>query len=267
MKPSPLQELSKIEARIRAASEVSLFLDFDGTLAPLELDPAAVLLPAPVRETLARLARTPLVTTIISGRAVSDLKPRVGVEGLIYAGNHGLEISGPRMRFIEPEAAARRPELEQLTGRLLQKLQNVPGVLVEFKALSTTVHYRGAPVERVSAIKNTIRAVTAPVSASFMVRSSKMALEILPRTAWNKGAAALWINECLDHGNNLSIFLGDDATDEDAFRALPDGITVRVSDAGEVRATSARYRLPDPLAVHEFLTWLEEHANNGTLEY
>lgn len=252
---------SEIESRIRAASGVLLFLDFDGTLAPLEVDPAAARIGAATRQTLSQLAANErIVMTIISGRAISDLLPRITLPGLIYAGNHGLEICGRQLSFIEPVAAARREDLRELTGRLAVDLEGFAGVLVENKGLTATVHYRNAAGRDVAGIEDTVRALTSPVAAKFAVRSGKKVFEIVPRTNWHKGAAALWIKRRLNPGNALPIYLGDDATDEDAFRALPDGITVKVGEAGDPAATSARYRVPDPPSVHEFLTWLTTHV-------
>ncbi len=258
MNQSLLRDLSDIEARIRAAARISLFLDFDGTLVPLQHDPAAAWLGEPTRKTLSRIAGSErIVTTIISGRSVPDLVLRIGLEDLVYAGNHGLDICGRRLRFTDPAAAARREELKQLSDRLATKLGNIAGALVEYKGLTTTVHYRCAAIRDIARIEGLVRAMASPAAASMVVRSGKLAFEILPRTGWHKGAAALWINQRLDHGNALSIYLGDDTTDEDAFRALPDGITVKVGDS---TVTSARYHLADPCAVHEFLRWVAKHV-------
>jgi trehalose-phosphatase len=265
MNQSLFQELSKIEDRIRTAARISLFLDFDGTLVPLQQDPSAARLDAPARESLSRIAGNEhIATTIISGRAVADLLLRIGIEGLVYAGNHGLEICGRQLRFIEPAAAARREDLRQLSGQIAAEFGNIAGVLVEYKGLTTSVHYRGAAVRELARIESTVRALASPAAESFVVRSGKMAFEIVPRTSWHKGAAALWINQSLDHGNILSIYLGDDTTDEDAFRALPDQITVKV---GNSAITSARYHLANPSAVHEFLTWLAKHVPARTPRY
>ena len=258
MNQSLFQNLPSIEARISRADRVSLFLDFDGTLVPLQQDPAAAQLDTPTRETLSRIAHNArIVTAIISGRTVSDLQLRIGLRGLVYAGNHGLEISGRQLSFIEPAAAARREELRQLSGRLATKLGNIAGVLVEYKGLTASVHYRGVAAREVAKVEGTVSALASSAAASFVVRSGKMAFEIVPRTGWHKGTAALWINQSLDDGNGLSIYLGDDTTDEDAFRALTDGITVKV---GNSTITSAGYHLADPCAVHEFLEWLAKHA-------
>ena len=250
------QHFIEVEPLIQTAGRISVFLDYDGTLVPFVQNPAKAQLDEQIRETLARISRKRLVTvTIISGRSVSDIHSRVGLEGVTYAGNHGLEICGNGFNFIEPTAAAVRQQLAQLSRKLAAVLRDIDGTVVEYKGLTTTIHYRQAAMREVGKIESAVQAEVAGAN-SFRTASSKMAIEVVPRTGWHKGKAAIWINERLG-GTPLSVYLGDDETDEDAFRVLPDGITVRV---GSCAATSARYRVADAPAVHEFLTWLVDHV-------
>lgn len=258
MCPSLLQELSKIDERLRTCDKVALFLDFDGTLAPLKQNPMDARIDTPTRETLARIAGNErIVTTIISGRTVADLRSRIGLDKLVYAGNHGLEICGRQLSFVEPGAAARQAELHRLSGRLAATLDPVAGAVVENKGLTVSIHYRGAAVRELAKVEATVRALVSEAAQSFVVRPGKMAFEIVPQTGWHKGSAVLWINQHLGGGKVLSIYLGDDTSDEDAFGALPEGITVKV---GSFTITAARYCLTDPPAVHEFLIWLANHV-------
>src|SRR5579871_6346351 len=95
-----------LEHRIRSAERLSLFLDFDGTLSPIVADPGMAQLGMGIHSLLTALARAArITTTVISGRSVEDLYARIGVDGLIYAGNHGLEICGRHLTFVEPVAA------------------------------------------------------------------------------------------------------------------------------------------------------------------
>lgn len=253
-----LQNLTDVEAELRTAGRISLFLDFDGTLAPLGQNPAEARLDGQTRETLAQLSGIPrLATILISGRSLSDIRDRVGLEGAIYAGNHGMEISGGGLRFVEATAAARRRELLALSTELAAQLRDIEGAILEYKGLTTTVHYRRVAAGERARLERVVRAAIAPASLSFRLGSSKMALEILPRSGWHKGKAACWINRRLGEGRVLSLYLGDDLTDENAFRALPGGITVRV---GTCTATLARYWVADPPAVQEFLRWLANHV-------
>lgn len=249
-----VQIISEVKERIRSANRVALFLDFDGTLVPIADDPGEPKLDPDTAETLKLLAGQDfLITTIISGRAVEDLYSRIRLSGLIYAGNHGLEIFGRNLRFVEPTASDRREKLERLCGELAVELDPIDGVLVEYKGLTASVHYRRVAAECFPEVQTAVYAGVARHGALFHINIGRKVFEILPRTGWHKGAAVRWINSRLGAANLLSIYLGDDTTDEDAFSVLTDAVTVKV---GPAAATCARYRLPDPAAVHEFLLWL-----------
>ena len=255
MLESLLKVVTEVKQRITSATRVSLFLDFDGTLVPIEANPASPRLDSATAEALKELSsRDFVVTSVISGRAIEDLYARIRVDGLIYAGNHGLQIFGRNLLFVEPRATARRQELERLCEELCVQLQPIKGAMVEFKGLTASVHYRKAAESDRPAIETAVRAAVARVGNLFRLNRGKKVFEILPRTAWHKGAAVGWINDHLGEEERvLSIYLGDDTSDEDAFCMLPDAVTVKVGPAG---ATCARHRLPDPGAVHGFLLWL-----------
>jgi trehalose 6-phosphate phosphatase len=255
------QVVSEVNERIRIADRVSLFLDFDGTLVPIEADPASPRLDAEAAETLRPLlGQDFIVTTILSGRAVADLYSRIRLEGLIYAGNHGLEIFGRNLRFVEPGASSRSKQLERLCDELVAELQTIAGTQVEFKGLTASIHYRRAAAADHSRIENSVRAAVAGTGNLFRVNPGRKVFEIMPRTGWHKGAAVRWINNQLSRSDSaasgalLSVCLGDDSSDEEAFGVLPDAVTIRVGNAA---ATRARYQLPDPAAVHQFLRCLE----------
>jgi len=245
------QVIAEVEDRIQSASSVSLFLDFDGTLVPIMADPEEARLDPDVLETLKLLSsREFLTTAMISGRAVEDLYGRIRLQNLIYAGNHGLEIFGRDLRFVEPLAWSRREQIKTLCDELAGQLRAIRGVLAEYKGLTASVHYRLAADADVAEIQATVYAAVARHGRLFRVYPGSRVLEIVPRTDWHKGAAVRWINSHLAETPMLSIYLGDDTSDEDAFSVLPDAITIKVGLAGP---TCARYRLPDPAAVHEFL--------------
>ena len=256
------QLIEEVKDRIHSANWVSLFLDFDGTLVPISSNPAAPRLDADIAEALRLIATQEFLNiVIISGRAVEDLYSRIRVEGLIYAGNYGLEIFGQGLRFVEPLAWSRREQLQTLCAELEEKLQTVAGAQVEYKGLTASVHYRRAAQSDIPAIRAAVRAAMAHCHGLFQLTSGRKVFEILPDTDWNKGAAARWINCQLHDTPGLSIFIGDDTSDETAFRALPDAITIKV---GAAPVTCAQYQLPDPAAVHEFLLWLSARETSRT---
>jgi trehalose 6-phosphate phosphatase len=242
----------EVEERIRAASSLALFSDFDGTLAPLTADPAAARMSDAARRHLAAIARRDLVG-IVSGRALDLVRSRVGLPELVYAGNHGLEIEGRGLHFLDPAAAAARKRLPAVIERFESALRAVPGALLEPKGLSVSVHYRNVARADMPRFEAALRDAIAPENGRFRLAPAKMLWEILPATAWNKGAAVRWILGRFAAEDALTVYFGDDRTDEDAFRALPDGLTFKVGCDGP---TGARYRVAGPAAVEEFLEWL-----------
>lgn len=255
--PTLAHLVSETKQRIQSAHRVSLFLDFDGTLVPIEADPGSPRLDERTAATLRLMSSLDsLVTTIISGRAVEDLYSRIRLKDLIYAGNHGLEIFGRNLRFVAPEASAAREPLAQLCEDLAGQLQPFAGVMVEFKGLTASVHFRQAAAADRPHIEDTVRAVVGRAGGLFRLNPGRKVFEIMPRSGWHKGMAVWWINRHLNHQDRediLSIYVGDDSSDEDAFSVMPDAITIKV---GIVPLTLAGYQLPDPAAVHEFLLWL-----------
>jgi trehalose 6-phosphate phosphatase len=244
----------EVEERIRGAGSIALFLDFDGTLAPLVPEPAGARLDEAARQALAAISRRDgIFVSIVSGRSLDHLRAGVGLPDLVYAGNHGLEIEGRGLSFLEPAAAAARDELRAVTERLESALNAVPGAFVEYKVLTTSAHYRNVAAADVGRVEQAVREAVAPAAGLFRLGSGKLLWEILPRTEWDKGSAVRWILDRLGDDDVLSIYFGDDKTDENAFRALPDGLTFKVGCEG---ATDAKYRVTGPLAVEEFLEWL-----------
>jgi trehalose 6-phosphate phosphatase len=258
-----MESLPEIAQRIDRAENILLGLDFDGTLTPIRAHPDEAALPEPVRAVLNRLACLPQVKVmIVTGRSLMDIACRVGLPGLIYAGNHGLEIRGPSLVLVEPTAVALVDRLQELTSRLRERLRDVPDALVEPKGLTTSVHYRNVPPELWDELAHIVCQVVASDPDHFVLTTGHRVWEILPRVSWHKGRAVSWVLDHLnDPAHRLAFFLGDDRTDEDAFASLTDGVTVRVGHAQA--STHARYQLADPAAVERFLDWLAEKLSPG----
>jgi trehalose 6-phosphate phosphatase len=249
------EEYVRIAHEIQAAPHFLLCLDFDGTLAPIVADPANAFIPDRTNEILASLADRPDVTlAIVSGRSVADLRSRVRLN-IILAGNHGLEVAGSRLDLRHPQAAKWQRALHEMCGELLPRAVEIPGALVEDKGLTASVHYRNVAPDNVARVAELVRATVDPRAEHFRVRQGKKVLEILPRVHWNKGSAILWILERLraEKGDASVCYVGDDATDEAAFRELPEAITIRV---GYECPTAARFRVRNVREVCEFLKWV-----------
>jgi trehalose 6-phosphate phosphatase len=243
--------------RIRQSPHLLLGLDYDGTLTPIVDEPAHALLPTPMRQALWALTRRDdVAVAVVSGRAHADLQELVGIPGVIYVGNHGMEISGPGTSFVEPGAKAASRELHILAQDVARRLQHIHGAFVEDKGLTLSVHHRRvAPVDAAE-VCHTVHDVVNAHSDRFHVTPGNKVLEIRPLLCWNKGAAIRWIKEQLGKPDTLVVYLGDDTTDEDAFRLIgDDAVTIKV---GDIAGTAARFLLSDPAAVQQFLQWVSE---------
>jgi len=231
-----------------------LFLDFDGTLSPIAPRPGLAELPDPTRDALNELATLAGVAiSIVSGRSLQDITSRVGIPGLIYAGNHGLEIEGRGLSFEHATARDLFPAVRGVSDSLAAALRALEGVEIESKGLTTSVHYRQASRPIQVALEQLIRAFVPPDDPSIEVRAGKMVYEIRPRVDWDKGNAVVWVREQLGQEAALPFVVGDDMTDEDAFTAFDDAITICVDPR---RTTAALYRLLGPDDVRAFLQYL-----------
>ena len=146
-------EWDSLEKKIRSAY-IMLLLDYDGTLTPIVETPEKALIPAKTRHLLKQLSGSRrLKIAVISGRGLNNVKKMVGVDGIIYAGNHGLEISGPKIKFKHPLSLRASYTIEKLKESLCRKLSGIKGVLVEDKGLTFSVHYRLSSIRDAALIK------------------------------------------------------------------------------------------------------------------
>ena len=217
--PHAFSFVNSWRAQRAAASSMLLALDFDGTISRIVAHyDRAELLPA-ARAALSKLSeRSDTTVAIISGRSVEDVRRRVGLTSLHYAGNHGLEVDGPDVSFVHERAAAARPALEDYVLRLRAAFADVDGVLVEDKGLSVTVHHRMARVPDAD-IERDVRGLTGG-DTRVRVTCGKKVVELRPAVQWDKGRTLVALLHRLDVERGPCIFAGDDLTDEDAFSAL-----------------------------------------------
>jgi trehalose 6-phosphate phosphatase len=234
----------------------AVFYDFDGTLSEIVEDPDSARLVDGAAEALTSLSAACPVA-ILSGRDLADVRERIGLPGLWYAGSHGFELTGPDgTHHQNPEAAASIPVLAGAAADLADQLGHIPGVVVEHKRFGVAVHYRNAARDRVGEVAAAVR--TAGQRTTLRVTTGREVIELRPNIDWDKGKTLRWVLDYIRDnegaGPLLPIYLGDDITDEDAFDAVDDdgiAILVRHSDDGD-RATAARYALDDPGRVREF---------------
>jgi trehalose-phosphatase len=239
---------------ITSARESILFLDYDGTLSPIVSDPTAARLVDGAAEALERVAGVCPVA-ILSGRDLADVRSRVDIPGVWYAGSHGFELTGPDGTHHQNEAAAVFiPVLERAAAELSTRLAQIPGVRVEHKRFAVAVHYREVAQERVGEIVAAAHQLGA--RDGLRVTSGRKLVELRPDLDWDKGTTLAWIRDRIDaSGSLLPIYIGDDLTDEDAFDAIKfDGIGIVVGhDEDGDRKTAAHFTLQSPDEVREFI--------------
>lgn len=240
------------------ADRPALFLDFDGTLAAIAMRPEGVRL-APARRRLLRGLSERMPVVIVSGRALDDLGPRIGIEGMTLAGNHGLEIRCEDKVWVHPAAVRSRSRLETALEKIAAGLPSVRGARLEDKGASAAIHFRASAAGSGPKIAHLVGEGLAGLEPWLEARPGKKILEIRPRTDWNKGAAVRRILSGLKPCTT-PVYIGDDRTDEDAFLALAGkGPTARVGGRGP---TAARFRLAGVDEVWAFLRALAGNRNS-----
>ena len=232
-------------------------LDYDGTLSAIVPDPDSARLVDGADATLARLVqRCPVA--ILSGRDLADIRERVAVPGLWYAGSHGFESIAPGGGYRQnDEAAAAVPVLERAAEELRERLANVAGSRVEHKRFAVAVHYRDTDTNHIGEVVAATHRVGR--REGLRVTNGRKVVELRPDVDWNKGTTLAWIRDQIG-GPGPAIYIGDDLTDEDAFdavRADGIGIVVRHTEDGD-RPSAARFTLDDPEQVREFLDRLAD---------
>lgn len=247
--------LEKIADRIARGEQLVLFLDFDGTLAPIVRDPSEAKMSAKTKALVGDCAKH-FAVYIVSGRDLSDVAKRAAVPGVHFAGNHGMQWNERGAVKHSPLSRAALSDVQDAM-HALSSLRGKPGVIFEHKGISFAFHYRKVPLERVDGIRAAANRLLAPIVARgrIEVLHQKKVLDIRPR-GWHKGD---FVRMILQHRRrSFAVYLGDDRTDEDAFRALHGGFSIRI---GRSEASAARYYLPSRESVDGFLAALCSVAN------
>jgi trehalose 6-phosphate phosphatase len=237
--PPPLAEIDR----------AALFLDFDGTLVGLAARPDDISVPSQLPALLERLAvRLGGRLALLTGRALADLDSHLAC-AFAAAGSHGLELR-PRAGAARP--APPPPGLAAARAALLAFAAADSRLLVEDKPASVALHYRLAPGREAEALA---LAEAVAARSGLAVLRGKMVVELRPAGA-DKGDALRALMREPPFAGARPVVVGDDLTDEDAFRAAASlgGFGILV---GAPRATAAAWRLPDVASVH---AWLEAAA-------
>lgn len=257
MTPHWTELRSELERWLTSQHRIFVGCDFDGTLSPIVDHAEDADLPGETRCVLERLCCLPGVElAVISGRALADVRSRVGMVNLSYAGNHGLEMQfRGSTDVLAPGAGEGLACLRALLIELDRILPRVPGVWVEDKHWSASVHYRLASEEHHALVAQVLESSMSGIS-ELILRPGLRTWEIRPATVWNKGAALQWFLQQSEISAHAAVFIGDDITDLDAFAILPGNAWPCV--VGDTEATTARVRLADPADTTAFLSWMAD---------
>ncbi len=253
--PSAADHYDDIAHRLQGC-DLAVFLDYDGVLTPIVAHPDLAVLSDGTRRVLADLASATTVA-VVSGRDVADVRDKVQVPGIYYAGSHGFDIISPSGEPVVDERLDRfriyLDPLDTATALLNERLRDVPGAQVERKRFAIAVHYRRVAEADYPIVEAAVHAA-APAVPTLRVASGKKIFEFRPDFDWDKGRALQWLLGELRLGTQTvtPMYLGDDTTDEDAFRVIRKrGIGIVVGRDGE--PSHAHYALEDTDEVTSFL--------------
>jgi trehalose-phosphatase len=267
---NPALPLSHDVALRLAGSPLSVLLDIDGTLAPIAPRPEQVKVAPDMCSALENLIAVPDAhVAIVTGRSVTDGRRIVPIKGLGVIGNHGFEVLGEGGEVVsEPAAHDYLDVIGKAAARLKSMPDAIPGVVLEDKKWTLSVHYRLAARPAIPGITDTIHTIARDLG--LVVTRGKEVLELRPPIEVNKGTAGvLWVKRLGTSAASSVLYIGDDRTDEDAFRelrtAFPRAVTIRVGDPDHGETTQAEFRVETPAEVRQFLVALARYRTSGVL--
>jgi len=229
---------------------IFLFLDYDGTLTPIVETPDKAIISMAMRNIIIKLNEL-MPIAVITGRSIDNIRDILDIKNIIYAGNHGAEISMGEKLVSGQQFSTIKSALQKVIAELNEALSPIDGVIIEDKGITASVHYRMVASEDLCRVINRFWSIADSHKKTFTITSGKKVFEVRPHNILNKGDAVRWI---LDHfgKNHTPIYIGDDRTDEDAFRAIKGrgvGISIEKSD-------SADYYLETQEEVKRLLQWI-----------
>lgn len=260
--------------KMARGKKIGVFLDYDGTLTPIVRDPDRAVMSDEMRAAVRNVARV-FPTAIISGRGREKVQDFVRLDELYYAGSHGMDIMGPNPG-TEPQngkrgtvgyqpAASFASEINAVHDELVAAVAPIHGATVEHNKFCLSVHFRNCHKDVWEELRNVVETVVARHNELTITRGRKV-LEVRPRVKWDKGRAVQYLSSALglEGKDVLSVYVGDDKTDEDAFKVVksePHGLGILVSTIP--KPTQAMYHLQDPAEVLTFLVRLAAIAQGS----
>jgi trehalose-phosphatase len=250
------KSIDEIEKKLYRSKHVLLLLDYDGTLASIENMPQETQLPHDSKEILIKLNESKHITLgIVSGRGIYDIKKQIGIPDIVYAGNHGLEWEIDKKIYVMPGISKTRELYLKILNKFSELEDKYTGIFIEDKQLSISIHYRMLSKNMQPAFHEEFENFIKPYIKSKLIKilKSKMVFDIMPNVKWGKGSFISWLISTRKI-SPLTVYIGDDRTDEDVFKELKKDITIKVGN-GE---SDAKYYLNDPLDTLKFLEWINE---------
>lgn len=249
--PHLFAQWGRIARRIQGNKRLVLLLDFDGTLVRIAPRPDGVRLEDWTRDVLKRLAGNRNVTlAVISGRRRAELQQFIGIRNLKYLGLYGWESAGNKKLPFPARVALARALVE-----LLGDLPAFPGVWIEAKRNSFSVHLLGARADTRRRVRDQVAKRIRPMRDTLKAMTNLRDIEVAPVSIGDKGVAVRKLLDDPSLRGALPIYFGDDLSDEPAFAAARNGISVLV---GKRRATQAKFSLRGPAEVTAALSKMEE---------
>ncbi len=200
--------------------------------------------------------------SIISGRATDDVRSKVNMDNIYYAGSHGFEIVQPDgKKIINEEANRLRKIKNEALEELKKKTAHIKGAFIEDVKYTVSCHYRLVPEAHAAEFKEIVKRIVGNYSELKLTEGKKV-LEVRPNLDWDKGKAVNWILDALGYNpaKNSAIYIGDDRTDEDAFAVLKDrGFGILVAE--DNRPTQAKYKVKTVHEVKRLLSYFVELAS------
>ncbi|KAL6523705.1 hypothetical protein OROGR_017308 [Orobanche gracilis] len=257
--PSALDVFEQI-TNASKGKQIVMFLDYDGTLSPIVEDPDRAFMSDPMRATVKKLARY-FPTAIVSGRCIDKVYSFVRLAELYYAGSHGMDIKGPSKgskhnkgaeTVLFQPASEYLPMIDEVYKALMEVTKDTPGAKVENNKFCLSVHFRCVDEKEWSELAKQVESVVEGYPDLRLTQGRKV-LEIRPTIKWDKGKALEFLLESLGYANCTEVFpvyIGDDRTDEDAFKVLRErgqGFGILVSKTP--KDTNASYSLQEPSEV------------------
>ncbi|KYK21116.1 hypothetical protein AYK25_03835 [Thermoplasmatales archaeon SM1-50] len=252
----------EIYKKILKSDVIFIFLDYDGTLVSFKDSPAKVITPERIKKVLRLLIQIQKIKVIIvTGRTLEDIKKLLHVKRLSFIALHGLYIDSPEgVQFQRKTAQKTRSLITVIKKNMHSILKEEKGAYLEDKGLTVVFHYRLLPKNRIRILRETFKTIVRDYDKKKILEfiNGAKVIEARPK-GWNKGnAIELFLSHFANTKKILPIYIGDDITDEDAFRTLAKkGITIHVTHEKK-RKTAAHYWVKNPEEVAFFLESLAQ---------